>query len=92
MHLHPYYGGVCIFAQANQLRNDVIPYDFGHAGLAVWHLRLHDRANGLNDEFAESPMPTIEMTVNGEKVSGTVEHRTLLSEFLRETLKLTGTP
>ena len=33
----------------------------------------------------------IQMTVNGKAVSGTVEPRTLLVEFLRENLHLTGT-
>ena len=36
-------------------------------------------------------MPEIEMTVNGKPMSGTVEGRTLLSDFLRDTLGLTGT-
>jgi carbon-monoxide dehydrogenase small subunit len=36
-------------------------------------------------------MPTVSMTVNGKAVSGTVEPRTLLVSFLRETLGLTGT-
>ncbi len=36
-------------------------------------------------------MPTVTMTVNGERVSGEVEPRTLLVEFLRENLGLTGT-
>jgi len=36
-------------------------------------------------------MPTVTMTVNGKKVSGEVEARTLLVQFLRETLRLTGT-
>jgi carbon-monoxide dehydrogenase small subunit len=36
-------------------------------------------------------MPEISMTVNGKKVSGEVEGRTLLVEFLRDTLGLTGT-
>ena len=36
-------------------------------------------------------MPTVAMTVNGKAVSGTVEPRTLLVQFLRETLGLTGT-
>jgi aerobic carbon-monoxide dehydrogenase small subunit len=36
-------------------------------------------------------MPTVSMTVNGKLVSGTVEARTLLVTFLRETLRLTGT-
>lgn len=36
-------------------------------------------------------MPTVNMTVNGESVSGDVEGRTLLVDFLRENLSLTGT-
>ena len=35
-------------------------------------------------------MPKIAMTVNGQKVEGEVEPRTLLIEFLREHLRLTG--
>jgi len=36
-------------------------------------------------------MPEVNMTVNGKPASGDVEGRTLLVEFLRETLDLTGT-
>lgn len=36
-------------------------------------------------------MPVVSMTVNGKPVSGDVEGRTLLVDFLRENLKLTGT-
>ncbi len=36
-------------------------------------------------------MPTVSMTVNGRPAGGDVESRTLLSEFLREQLDLTGT-
>ena len=36
-------------------------------------------------------MPTVSMTVNGRQVSGEVEARTLLVQFLREQLTLTGT-
>jgi carbon-monoxide dehydrogenase small subunit len=36
-------------------------------------------------------MPTVTMTVNGRSVSGTVEGRTLLVDFLRQDLGLTGT-
>ncbi len=36
-------------------------------------------------------MPTVSMTVNGKSVSQTVEARTLLVQFLRENLRLTGT-
>ena len=36
-------------------------------------------------------MANVSMTVNGKQVSGEVEGRTLLVEFLREDLRLTGT-
>ena len=36
-------------------------------------------------------MPAVSMTVNGQAVSGDVEPRTLLVQFLRENLRLTGT-
>jgi len=36
-------------------------------------------------------MATVSLTVNGRKVSGEVEDRTLLVQFLRENLNLTGT-
>ncbi|MEP0340050.1 MAG: (2Fe-2S)-binding protein [Alphaproteobacteria bacterium] len=36
-------------------------------------------------------MPDISLTVNGEQITKSVEGRTLLVEFIRETLKLTGT-
>ena len=36
-------------------------------------------------------MPMVNMTVNGQSVSGEVEGRTLLVQFLREHLRLTGT-
>jgi aerobic carbon-monoxide dehydrogenase small subunit len=36
-------------------------------------------------------MPSVSMTVNGKQVSGTVEPRTLLVQFIRENLHLTGT-
>jgi carbon-monoxide dehydrogenase small subunit len=36
-------------------------------------------------------MPKVSMTVNGKTVTGDVEGRTLLTQFLREHLKLTGT-
>ncbi len=36
-------------------------------------------------------MPTVSMTVNGQAASGEVEGRTLLVDFLRERLRLTGT-
>ncbi len=36
-------------------------------------------------------MPTVTMNVNGNSVSAEVESRTLLVQFLRESLRLTGT-
>ncbi|MBS9718810.1 (2Fe-2S)-binding protein [Pseudohalocynthiibacter aestuariivivens] len=36
-------------------------------------------------------MPTVSMAVNGKDVSGEVEGRTLLVEFIRKNLRLTGT-
>jgi carbon-monoxide dehydrogenase small subunit len=36
-------------------------------------------------------MPAVSMTVNGKPVTGEVEPRTLLVQFLREQLRLTGT-
>ena len=36
-------------------------------------------------------MPTVSMTVNGQQVGGEVEARTLLVQFLRDQLGLTGT-
>jgi len=36
-------------------------------------------------------MPELSMTVNGKQVTGSVEGRTLLVEFIRENLGLTGT-
>ncbi|MEB8386082.1 (2Fe-2S)-binding protein [Rhodobacteraceae bacterium KMM 6894] len=36
-------------------------------------------------------MSQVTMTVNGKRASGTIEGRTLLVEFLRETLGMTGT-
>ena len=44
---------------------------------------------GLKGE--KKKMSTVSMTVNGKVVSGEVESRTLLVQFLRETLRLTGT-
>ena len=39
----------------------------------------------------EGAMPEISLSINGAQVTGTVEGRTLLVEFIRETMKLTGT-
>jgi len=36
-------------------------------------------------------MPSLSLTVNGQSVTGEVENRTLLVQFLRENLGLTGT-
>src|SRR6202011_4829680 len=37
-------------------------------------------------------MPTVSMTVNGKPVTADVDTRTLLVQYLRENLRLTGTP
>jgi carbon-monoxide dehydrogenase small subunit len=39
----------------------------------------------------EEVMPKVSMVVNGKKVSGDIDSRTLLVQFLREELRLTGT-
>jgi carbon-monoxide dehydrogenase small subunit len=50
------------------------------------------RVVGICDAYGrEDLMATVSMTVNGKKVTGTVEARTLLVEFLRGNLRLTGT-
>ena len=36
-------------------------------------------------------MPRVSLTVNGKPVTGDVDSRTLLVQFLRENLRLTGT-
>ena len=36
-------------------------------------------------------MASVSMTVNGKPVTGTIDPRTLLVQFLRENLRLTGT-
>ena len=36
-------------------------------------------------------MPSVSMTVNGTAVGGEIESRTLLVDFIREQLRLTGT-
>jgi len=41
--------------------------------------------------MAPIPATTVSMTVNGKPVSGEVEGRTLLVQFIRENLELTGT-
>lgn len=47
--------------------------------------------NWKEEEEVLKAMKTVGMTVNGKTVSGEVEDRTLLVEFIRETLGLTGT-
>jgi len=39
----------------------------------------------------EEPMPEVTMTVNGKQAKGQIEGRTLLVDFIRENLGLTGT-
>jgi carbon-monoxide dehydrogenase small subunit len=48
-------------------------------------------AFGPGELQRERDMPTVSMTVNGKSVSGQVEGRTLLVQFLRENLGMTGT-
>jgi len=50
-------------------------------------------SSSANDRTAnwEEPMPQVSMTVNGKNVAGEIEGRTLLVDFLRENLGLTGT-
>jgi aerobic carbon-monoxide dehydrogenase small subunit len=45
----------------------------------------------MAEQSREAYMPTVSMTVNGKAVSGEVESRTLLVQFIREHLELTGT-
>jgi aerobic carbon-monoxide dehydrogenase small subunit len=46
---------------------------------------------GLWPDFEEDIMTAVAMTVNGKAVTGDVDPRTLLVQFLRENLRLTGT-
>ena len=50
--------------------------------------RLFARFHPLSGSLS---MPTVSLTVNGQAVEGEVEGRTLLVDFIRETLGLTGT-
>jgi aerobic carbon-monoxide dehydrogenase small subunit len=51
-----------------------------------------DNQYGQSVETGRLGMPiTVSMTVNGEAVTGEIEPRTLLVQFIRENLKLTGT-
>ena len=56
---------------------------------------IRDRKESVADyaiqEIREKMMPTVSMNVNGQSISRDVEERTLLVQFLREHLKLTGT-
>ena len=72
--------------------------DAGENHLAFGRVPLHTpergrpaREAGPRDCLGEDVMPRVSMTVNGRPVSGEVEGRTLLVEFLREGLRLTGT-
>jgi aerobic carbon-monoxide dehydrogenase small subunit len=51
----------------------------------------NNRAGGHSTGIQEETMPSVSMTMNGKKVSGEVEARTLLVDFIRDTLGLTGT-
>jgi carbon-monoxide dehydrogenase small subunit len=54
-------------------------------------MRQENRTFRSENKEREIPMPTVSMTVNGRAVTGDVEGRTLLVQFLRENLHLTGT-
>src|SRR5450631_3900602 len=49
------------------------------------------KKRAFGPEFGRKVMPAVSMTVNGKVVTGDVEARTLLVQFLRENLRLTGT-
>src|SRR5215813_6457311 len=46
---------------------------------------------GVWPQLGRKVMPAVSMTVNGKPVTGDAEARTLLVQFLREDLRLTGT-
>jgi len=50
-----------------------------------------DRRYGFLPYAGLLKLQNIELTINGKTISGSVESRTLLVEFLREQLRLTGT-
>jgi aerobic carbon-monoxide dehydrogenase small subunit len=63
---------------------------------SILHLkrRRPDRAGqkeGVWPQLGRKVMPAVSMTVNAKPVTGDVEARTLLVQFLREDLRLTGT-
>ena len=53
--------------------------------------RLYTQIHSRQRTTGKFRMATVSMTVNGQAVSGEVEGRTLLVQFLRENLNLTGT-
>jgi carbon-monoxide dehydrogenase small subunit len=55
-------------------------------------IRKPDQATAASSQSQEkNPMPKVSMTVNGKTVAAEVEARTLLVNFIREHLRLTGT-
>ena len=52
---------------------------------------LNGKSPGRVRTNGNETMPRISITVNGKQITGEAEARTLLSQFLRETLDLTGT-
>src|SRR6187549_643779 len=52
---------------------------------------MQNRPFGLVVEEEEGGMPNVSMTVNGKPVKADVDPRTLLVQFLRDQLRLTGT-
>ena len=52
----------------------------------------HNSSHEFHDQAGETTLRhEIKMTVNGRAVTGSVEARTLLVQFIREHLKMTGT-
>src|SRR5262249_23459172 len=62
--------------------------DFAHELLPS---RPREAKKGVWALIGRKAMAAVSMTVNGKAVSGDVEARTLLVQFLRENLRLTGT-
>ncbi len=57
----------------------------------IAHCEVHNTVRPPFLDGEESGMPTVSMTVNGKAVTCEIENRTLLVDFLRENLALTGT-
>ena len=64
---------------------------FEFRGRDKHHSKLAAPALGGAINWEGVSMATVSMTVNGKQVSGDIDPRTLLVQFLRENLRLTGT-